>query len=230
MNKKIVGVIKKTLLGIGLLLTASSTSVNATGVVISPPALPHGHSYDEWAAAWWQWTASIPASTNPILDSTGDLADEGQNGSVWFLGGSFVEAQVNRDITIPPGKSLFFPSINLVADTLFDDPHLTAQELEDLGTFVIDLVDSNYARIDGKDIATHRAKSGAVTIILPLEDSLLEFFYGEPISGEVYPTITEGYWVFLSPLEPGEHVLEFGGCISAFEFCTDVTYNITVLP
>jgi hypothetical protein len=73
---------------------------------------PHGLSYGEWSARWWQWILSIPAETNPNLDTTGENCGEGQSGHVWYLAGSFGGGPYLRTCTVPTGTSLFFPILN----------------------------------------------------------------------------------------------------------------------
>jgi hypothetical protein len=82
----------------------------------NPRVLPinstaHGMTYGEWSGAWWEWAVGIPAATNPILDATGENGDIDQEGSVWFLAGNF-GGDDDLTLTVPPGKSLFFPLIN----------------------------------------------------------------------------------------------------------------------
>jgi len=84
--------------------------------VIPPQAKAHGMTYGEWSAKWWQWAVSLPLDHNPLAD-TADCST-GQLGSVWFLGGSFVSSTEERDCTVPPGKALFFPIINVECSTL----------------------------------------------------------------------------------------------------------------
>ena len=44
------------------------------------------------------------------------------------------------------------------------------------------------------------------------------------------PAMTDGYWVMLAPLSPGQHTLEFGGTVgSPVNFTLDITYNLTVV-
>src|SRR5262245_48114767 len=45
--------------------------------------------YAHLAGQWWQWAYSIPLARNPVVDTTGAFAAEGQQGHVWFLAGSF---------------------------------------------------------------------------------------------------------------------------------------------
>jgi hypothetical protein len=40
---------------------------------------------------------------------------------------------------------------------------------------------------------------------------------------------TDGYWIMLNPLPPGNHTIHFGGSIPKFHFVLDVTYNLNVV-
>src|SRR4051794_39319289 len=77
-------------------LAAAVLALSAPGVQSAqPPGIypinskPLGHSYGEWAASFWQWALSIPADRNPLFDTTGEFAGEGQSGPMWFLPGTF---------------------------------------------------------------------------------------------------------------------------------------------
>jgi hypothetical protein len=95
------------------LLLKTATAV-AQDFIASPESHPGGLSYQQWGAKWWQWVLSIPASINPILDTTGANCDVDQSGPVWFLAGGPPIAE--RNCTIPAGKMIFFPIINLIND------------------------------------------------------------------------------------------------------------------
>jgi len=41
------------------------------------------------SAEWVQWALSIPTDVNPLTDETGEDCMVGQNGSIWFLAGTF---------------------------------------------------------------------------------------------------------------------------------------------
>ena len=73
---------------------------------------PHGQTYSQWAAQWWQWALETPASENPLTDTTGQFAVVNQSGRVWFLAGN-VGGTTVRTITVPSGKALFFPIVNV---------------------------------------------------------------------------------------------------------------------
>src|SRR5262245_47515609 len=101
-------------------------------VSLSSPALSDNSGkseagrYSELTALWWQWVFAQPAAdiggtnSNPVLDSTGDFADSGQEdgigpgGNYFFLAGTF-GGDATRTITIPAGKTLFFPIFNFEA-------------------------------------------------------------------------------------------------------------------
>ena len=91
--------------------------------VLPPNSTPHGATYGEWGARWWQWCFALPISENPMFDTTGEHAAAGQHGSVWFLAGTFTggDPDVARNVTIPPGKALLIPIIN-VEGSLADTP------------------------------------------------------------------------------------------------------------
>jgi hypothetical protein len=83
---------------------------------------PHGHSYSEWAATWWQWALGQPTPVNPLRDTTGQFCATGQKGAVWFLAGSGDSAAVSRTCTVPTGQALFFPVINAFYAAFLSDP------------------------------------------------------------------------------------------------------------
>src|SRR4030095_2202462 len=64
------------------------------------------------ATSWWQWALETPASENPLTDTTGQFAAVNQSGPVWFLAGNLGGTTV-RTITVPSGKALFFPIVNV---------------------------------------------------------------------------------------------------------------------
>jgi hypothetical protein len=63
------------------------------------------------AQRYWHWVVGRPAFANPLYDTTGEYADDGQKDSVWLLAGSDGET-VTRDVTVPSDKFLFFPDEN----------------------------------------------------------------------------------------------------------------------
>ncbi len=173
---------------------------------------------------------SIPASTNPLLDANGDYCHEGQSGKVWFLAGSWV-GPVERHCTIPTGTALFFPVLNAAfGASVFDcEPTVpgVACDVETLrlaAAAPMDAATDLNATIDGvvvRKLKAYRTQSPVFPITAP-PDGLIP-------SGTAGPNVSDGYWLFLNPLPPGDHTISFGGVVPGW-FSTEVTYIITVTP
>lgn len=225
-----------------MVLTTTAFARNPNPGVLPPNSHAFGNTYEEWSAAWWQWVLSIPADDNPLLDQTGEKCNIGQSGKVFFLVGTAPPAPsaATRACTIPAGKAIFFPIINIENDFPCPDPNFKpapGQSLEDFLTegakAVIDHVTELEVEIDGvalKNLFDYRATSPLFT------------FTGDPsliiidpcITGSPQPAVSDGYWIMLTPLPPGQHEIHFRGVEnfpeSNFTFETEVTYHIIVAP
>jgi hypothetical protein len=206
---------------------------------------PHGMTYGEWSGAWWAWAVGIPAAMNPILDTTGEFGDIDQAGSVWFLAGTFGET-AERTLTVPPGKSLFFPLANSlwwapddlpVAEFVvefflgLDPDDFTDEELIELtAIWQVSFEELEMTcTVDGvplSDLEDYFAVSPG----FPIADTDLLDDLGAPIA-EDNLAVGAGYWIMLAPLSRGEHTIQFtvDATHDAFgDFDLDVTYDITV--
>lgn len=207
---------------------------NPNSAVYPPTAQVNGKSYAEWTAEWWRWVAGIPCATNPIGDPTGANAGINQSGPVYFLAGTSGGA-VTRNVTIPHGKKILFPIINLLVDYPCPDPNFEpapGQSLEDFLTSsageLMDLAEGFEVILDGVHLnneQNYRFPSG------------LFYFTGNPdltncfdpcITGEEQAAASDGYWMMLKPLTYGQHTLQFKAEVPEFGFALDVTYNITI--
>src|SRR5262245_13051857 len=64
--------------------------------------------YGQLTAQWWQWILEQPQKGNPLLDTTGADAGNGQpRVDVFFLAGT-PSGTATRHITVPAGEALFF--------------------------------------------------------------------------------------------------------------------------
>ena len=102
----------------------------------TPPPASADNGFGNLTARWWTWAFAQPAvdvggtNTNPILDSTGAYASEGQKNGIgpankyFFLTGNF-GGTMKRTVTVPKGKTLFFPVINFEADNATVPPRTT---------------------------------------------------------------------------------------------------------
>src|SRR3989304_7058901 len=126
--------------------------------ILPPGSTPHGMTYGEWSARWWQWALSLPVDQHPLFD-TADCS-EGQSGKVWFLGGTFTSSELeqgvvvgiaDRDCTVPVGKALFFPIVNVEASTVEGNGE-TKEALLENSKFLMDHANDLQCEIDDVSI------------------------------------------------------------------------------
>lgn len=227
------------LAGALLLLFLASPSQAERRQTVSPQGFAYGQTYAEWAAAWWKWAVSIPASTSPLRDPTGEFAALGQSasGPVWFLAGT-QGGSAERTITIPAGRALFFPIINTVwvnVPPLGDNPWSPEQDLFVRGYIgaSLDTATDLVCEVDGKplkNLGDYRTKTSPVMVFMveiPADDIFGYVNAGlEP--GTHGPCVDDGYYVMLEPLKPGFHTLHFSATLTDSGFSLDVTYHLTV--
>jgi hypothetical protein len=207
----------------------------------APAQSVHGASYGEWAARWWQWALSIPAADNPVLD--GPCATS-QDGDVFFLAGNF-GGDSTRTCTVPSGKALFFPVVNFICYPSPENPDegcstpATEAELTTCAQGGIDGVPTTMSVIvDGQELddpAAYVATSSQFSWTAPADEADYLFPGIGPITantcgiaeGDRYG-VTDGYWIMMKPLSPGQHTVEFSGSIGATDpFTLHVSYDIT---
>ena len=203
----------------------------------------YGKTYGEWSAAWWRWAFAGPDGENAVQDETGDFCGVNQpKGKVWFLAGTFGLSGVERKCTIPRDRALLYPLLNTVWT---DCPGTVDQNLPDeevrrqLSEF-IDLACRVTSTLDGVPIAslqllTVRTQSPRFASKLP--ENHLPFIgncgFVLPV-GRTGRQISDGYWIMLPPLSPGEHTLTLNGAACDADtgevmFESGVTYQLTVL-
>ncbi len=232
-------------LAFGSAVAPAAAGRNVNPRVIPFNAQPYGMTYGEWSAEWWSWVIGIPAATNPILDETGAFGDIDQQGPVFFLAGSF-GSTVERTLTIPTGKGLFFPIVNslwwLPDDLGFAEFYVEIILGLDLGDFtdieLIRLVANEHQDFDELEMTL---------TIDGVEHSDLEQYYTDSpafvvpdtaffddlggIMAEDNLSVSAGRWIMLAPLSAGAHTIRF--TVDADDdffgsFALDVTYNLTV--
>ncbi|MEP0844173.1 MAG: hypothetical protein HRF43_15850 [Phycisphaerae bacterium] len=226
--------------------------------VLPPQSKPYGKTYGQWAGAWWQWALSVPVhddegnNQHPLWDDTGEDAARGQSGPVWFLAGmmdafpdpggdpnSFFGV-AERDVTVPPGKALFFPIINVECSVLEGNGQ-NVQELSECTAYYIDHVQNLSCELDGRSIQNleaYRHVSPGFTLV-GIEDNLMDAAYGQEgffPAGDTTLAVAEGFHLMLAPLSVGKHELRFSGAYVFTEeedgfdytFNLDITYHLTV--
>lgn len=187
-----------------------------------------GKTIGEWSATWWQWSLSIPAATNPMLDNSGIFCDVAQKGPVWFLAGIFIGGTAERNCTIPNGKYILFPIANAFwINSAWDDPNNTEADYRQFANdFLPPSVGGDLeATLNGNPIIFNpktpiiRSQSPVFSAKFPADN----IFALDPGILTDFPIVSDGFWVMLPPLSKGTHVLHFRAGQAQ-----DVTYHLTV--
>lgn len=217
-----------------------------------PNASPHGKSYEDLAAEWWQWSLSIPKSENPMLNGP---CEENQSGHFFFLAGTTGGSAV-RSCTIPAGKKIFFPIVNTVywscpeyvsaGGSYTCDMAASEELLHDWAAGSIDSATTTLSlEIDGVAVGgleDFRAHSDTFPDTSPAEwnDRIWPFCTG-PIrqnlcgmpEGSQRNSVGDGFWAMMKPLPVGPHQIHFAAQMvraNGSVFALDVSYNIEVVP
>ncbi len=210
--------------------------VVVTAAMLAPVTMASAHDngkredgqgkYAQLTAQWWQWILEQPVTGNPNLDATGADAANGQpREDIFFLAGTF-GGTATRTLTVPGDTALFLPLVNSVAFAPKPAPQPKQGEnqvpqLRTLAAPLIDSVTELHVTLDAVSLldSVGRVKSPVFQFTEPDEDSLV----GVP---GTFTGVSDGYWLFLAPLPPGPHVLNFGGTSDGFT--VDITDIITV--
>jgi hypothetical protein len=196
--------------------------------VLPPHATVSGKTLGEYGAEWWQWSLSIPLDDSPVKDLTGEKCARGQTGEVWFLAGTYESRPITRRCTVPQGKHIFFPLINMVYWRSPQRP-VSCEAVKEAAALNNNRLEFIEASIDGVDIPSIRSHR---------EESPACFDVFAKVSKEVkappgYPAATDGYWIMLKPLPAGRHAIRFrakynrpGGAYG--DLTQDVSYDLNV--
>lgn len=191
---------------------------------------PFDIPYGDWTAKWWQWALSIPQDVNPVGDPTGRYCGQNQVGPVWFLAGTF-GGSAERACTVPEGKALLFAPVN-VECSYAEFPDLKSEEdLRECAKSGQDLVTELDVTVDGVKLGNlkdYRVQSPLFNFTLPESN-----VFGLPAT--TTEAVSDGNWVFLKPLPPGNHTIHSKGVSVDFTttgtapaFVSDVIYHLTV--
>jgi len=180
-----------------------------SGMIYPNNSSPYGLSYKEWTSLWWKWLVSIPKKRNPAISGSMQFSVPSQHHpDVWFLAGTFGGSST-RDCNIPYGKAILFPIINYECSFADEPTIMTKKELQSKCTSEINDIVDIFAYLDGRRINLEkcRVRSRCFKVNIP-SDNCLNAKKGWT------SMVSDGYWLFLEPLERGNHVLStFGSCL-----------------
>lgn len=201
--------------------------------IARPGSSPRGLTYARWQTRWWKWLLAQPSTVNPAADATGADCAQGQSGDVWFLAGNFGGA-TTRNCTIPSGKALFFPVVNVVWVQFKTDPPATVKDLRQQLRPAL-LPSTLSVTIDGRPVVKpeqYLDESTVFTARLPddnifgVDDTLCDRDRAGRLACS--PSLDLGYYLFVRPLSKGAHTIRFTAA-TPVGFSLDVTYNLQVL-
>src|SRR5829696_2011479 len=246
MNRRRTVVKRIIIMALGVLFALALATPMALAQ-IGQGAIKSG-SAEELAVAWTQWAFSKPTNVNsPLIGSyEGGPRCDGTplsptQGKTWFLAGTFGSSteETVRTCTMPVGTQLFFPVVNWVAFPFPENPLETPENQREaaIGAMDATLNDPNLivqVTVDGKAVKSNRIVRAIsppfFSVTLPEENAFDPLVLPEGVPGDVYEGwTTDGLWVTLPPLPPGEHTIHFEASAPSVGVSQDNTYILTVV-
>jgi hypothetical protein len=135
----------------------------------------------------------------------------------------------SRTVTIPASKALFFPVVNVEADTTATT-NWNIDSVNNAITPFLTVPVAITATLDGdtiKNLTTYKVRSDAFSVTLPADNVFQIVGLKYPAGTIVSPIVSFGYWLMLAPLSAGTHTLHFTSNVSAVGLMQDITYHIT---
>lgn len=200
-----------TLLGATLSLSAFAADPVRPLAPIDPDDFVFERTQNDWSEAYLQWVAAFPREASSVSDRTGALCAAKQDGDVWFLAASNGGAPVDRQCSVPAGKTLFVPIALTLERSGNKEPDCASMAriaAADL-SHVTDLSMS----IDGLSVfglERHRQPTGEC-FALGLRQV--------PRSA-AKTAVADGWYVMLQPLPAGPHTLVVGARYDATALST----------
>jgi hypothetical protein len=171
-----------------------------------------GRTYEQWAGAWWRWALEMPVTSptgavHPWKDSPAFDVAGGQTDDVWFLGAPFGRSE--RSCQVPQGKSLFIMLVGVESSSIEAAPFYgeTSDDQAAIAQYWVGHATGVFCEVDGialRNLPRFRVLSPQISITVPAP-----WILGQ--TGGKGTSRGDGYFVFLSPLPPGEHTIHFGG-------------------
>jgi hypothetical protein len=210
------------------------------------PQIFPANKVSELGDRWWQWITGINTATevNPFTDLGQEGCDVGlqDNGKFLFLVGSAKNVTAYPDTGfpehecgIPKDTSILFPIVNILCDNLEGFPFFGANETAQrvCANNLVDRAFDLHAEIDGYEVKNpeqYRIDSPAGGFqFTAVENNPVAILPGNGTG------VSDGFWILLKPLKPGEHTITFSGKINftgitdpGFIFEAGATYFLEV--
>jgi len=149
----------------------------------------------QWSSRWWQWAANFDGKP-PYQDRDGTRCAMHQDGPVWFLAGTDGSFDAVRSCTIPADRHVFVPLITwfVAAGDAGETEALSCTQKQQRAANFADHVYTGLVLLDGRPIGQFQRMRAAGETCFTLTSD--------------HPAVaTDGYWLMLKPLPPGQHTL-----------------------
>lgn len=186
----------------------NNTNIDISTLVFELGSSPFNLTYADWTAKWWQWAYSFPQNIHPAYDDTGKFCKEGQKEPVWFFPGTYQHSVV-RYCEIPYGVGILFPILNSECSIAEYPTMKTKEELSNCAKKIQDTIVPEFATLNSikiPNLENYRIQSDMFNFTLP-KNNILD------LPPESTKAVSDGNWVFLKPLPPGDYELKFKGNI-----------------
>jgi len=194
---------------------------------------PYGISMADWSIIWWQWLLGIPQDTSPARDETGKNCNVSQsNPDVWFLAQTG-SGPAERTCAIPADRAILFP-VAINECSFAENVELkTERELLDCAKSgnEVTVIKASVDGVPIKDLQSYRVSSGIFNVTLAPDN-----IFGVPNCPCETKAVSDAYMVFLKPLPPGKHILEWeqinmdNPTTGTQSFAYKVKYNLEIVP
>jgi hypothetical protein len=201
---------------------------SAEALLFPSDSKPYGLTFSQWTIKWWYWLLSIPKDKNPALDTSGTNLSESQNDpNVWFLAGTLGGA-ATRSGKIPLGKAILMPVINYRC-SFADEPAInTEEELTLKCKKEIDDIKNLSFQIDDMfvtNLSSYRICSPLFDVHLSENSIENNILHDNRFDTKM---ISDGYWIFLRPLNIGLHKLISSGSCRSGKISIAMNYHLFV--
>jgi hypothetical protein len=205
-------------------MAQNNSATTADHSVRSSKGMIAGKTVAQWTEEWWEWAVNTPSDKSPLTDTTGEFANVGNTGSVFFVAGlPGSGGTVAREFNVPANTPLLIPLQNII--DVLDTPGATNQVLANKNftfepggwqTSVSDL----FLTIDGQPIGnlqSHLVRTDFFTLgpIQPHTTGADVFGFpagGVPGNANYTGSKSDGFWVLIEPFALGStHTISFGG-------------------
>jgi hypothetical protein len=197
------------ILSTGFYLPLITYGENGNDFLFSPDSFPFGEPYKYWTEKWWEWNLAFPKSEHPNVNYSDAKCSMGQKADspVWYLVQPYPGEEPNyvRSCTIPQGKAIITAmqagDCNYGAlKTKTDEALIDCAKRGNEGTVITVKVDNKTYN----EYENGRRVSSDFFNVTVIPKNIMDY-------SEVgkFKAMVDGYYIFLKPLPPGKHVVEY---------------------